>query len=438
MVLVAVQPVAAPAEVTQQRPVASQPAAPGSDSACQGSLFEVGCRHLEAGNATAAVRVLERAAAKYPARIDYALKLAEAYAASNQPEAAERLLTNLRALHPTDMATALALARNRARRGAWPAVVGMLRPVERRLGASGVLLLAEGLRRTGEESGSTAALRRGLERFPNDESLWLALIDILLGHGSYALAQQRIAEAQRRIGPSPQLHFRAAQAHFHLGEALGATTIREVPGGRTGQFSGRWLLVEERAEPQRFLCCPADSALYQLRRALDAGLDEPDAHILHALIWQRAGRPAVGYAILKAREAVLLESADSATLTTFAHLALEAGALSDFLRYARRQADRQPERRSQIMAEAYLSVAERYNERGDSASYAAFLRRALRLQPDNADMILRLADADWAAERRNEAVLGYRRVLERGPGPAERGRILERLAAWQASRADSP
>ena len=51
-----------------------------------------------------------------------------------------------------------------------------------------------------------------------------------------------------------------------------------VPGGRVGQFAGEWFLVEKRAEPDRFLCCPEASAFYALRRALDTGLDEPAAH----------------------------------------------------------------------------------------------------------------------------------------------------------------
>jgi tetratricopeptide (TPR) repeat protein len=376
--------------------------------------------------------------AKCPDRIDYALELAEAYAAAGRPEAARRLLENLGALHPRDMSIHLALARTHARRQAWQAVVDTLVPLEQSLKTDGVLLLGHAYRQTRNHSRATATIRRGLERFENDERLWLALIDTALERESYTLAQRRISEATRRIGPSPQLHFRAAQAYFHLGQALGPTAVRDVPGGRAGQFHGRWLLTEKRAKPHRFLCCPRNSALYQLRRALDAGLDEPEAHLLHALIWQQAGRPTVGFTVLKSREAVLLESADPTTTAIFARLALDADALSDFLRYSHLRAQRQRQEHDQIMAEAYLAVAERYNERGDSALYAAYLRRALELRPDDAKLMLRLADADWAAERHHDAVLGYRRVLERDLPLAEKRRILERMAAWQERQARNP
>jgi len=427
-----------PILAAQQRPAASQPATQAVTPAYGTSLFEAGCQKLHAGDAPAAVELLRRAVAKYPERADYALKLAEAYAAVGQPAAARRLLENLRALHPRDVPMHLALARIHARRHAWQAVADTLVPLEQSLETDGVLLLGQAYRQMGNHSRATATIRRGLERFENDEPLWLALIDTALERESYTLAQRRISAATRRIGPSPQLHFRAAQAYFQLGQALGPTAVRDVPGGRAGQFCGRWLLTEKRAEPHRFLCCPENSALYQLRRALDAGLDEPRAHLLHALIWQRAGRPTIGFAVLKSREAVLLESADPGTAAVFARLALDADALSDFLRYARLRAQRQPEQRDRIMAEAYLAVAERYSERGDNALYAAYLRRALELRLDDVKLMLRLADADWAAERHHDAVLGYRRVLERDPRPAERTRILERLAAWQERQAEVP
>jgi len=434
-VLIALVP---PILAEQQRPAASQPASQAVTPACGTSLFEAGCQKLQAGDAAAAVKLLRRAVAKYPERSDYALKLAEAYTLAGQPEAAQRLLENLGALHPRDVSIHLALGRVHARRHAWQAVADTLVPLEQSLETDGVLLLGQAYRQMANHSRATATIRRGLQRFENDERLWLALIDIALDGESYTLAQRRISEATQRIGSSPQLHFRAAQAFFHLGQALGPTAVRDVPGGRAGQFCGRWLLTEKRAEPHRFLCCPKNSALYQLRRALDAGLDEPGAHLLHALIWQQAGRPTIGFAVLKSREAVLLESADSATTAVFARLALDADALSEFLRYARLRAQRQPEQRDQIMAEAYLAIAERYNERGNNALYAAYLRRALELRPDDARLMLRLADADWAAERHRDAVLGYRRVLERDPRPAEKTRILERLAAWQERQAEVP
>jgi tetratricopeptide (TPR) repeat protein len=203
--------------------------------------------------------------------------------------------------------------------------------------------------------------------------------------------------------------------------------VIRVSGGRVGQFYDDWLLIEKRDEADRFLCCPPASALYTLRRALDAGLDEPAAHLLHARIWQQAGRPEIGLAILRSREALWLENASPETLATFAEIALAANALDDFLRYARLRAARQPQRRDEILFEAFTAVAERYNQRGDLTLSREFLRRAVALRPENVPVMLRLADAVWDTGGREEAATWYRRVLEREPAHPERRRILERL-----------
>jgi hypothetical protein len=42
--------------------------------------------------------------------------------------------------------------------------------------------------------------------------------------------------------------------------------------------------------------------------------------------------------------------------------------------------------------------------------------------------MLRLADCDWDAGRKEDSALLYRRVLETAPAHPERGRILQRLA----------
>jgi Tfp pilus assembly protein PilF len=167
--------------------------------------------------------------------------------------------------------------------------------------------------------------------------------------------------------------------------------------------------------------------LHALRRALDAGLDEPAAHLLHARIWQQAGHPEIGLAILQGREASWLESASAETLATFAEIALAANALDDFLRYARLHAAREPQRRTEILFDALAAAAERFNQRGDLTMSRELLRRAVALRPQNAATLLRLADAIYDSSGGAEAATWYRRVLEHQPNHPERRRILERL-----------
>ncbi|MFH1746874.1 MAG: hypothetical protein ABIG44_07485 [Planctomycetota bacterium] len=320
-------------------------------------LYQEGSARLAAGEHEAAIRLLERALAGAPARVEYAPTLAEAYLAADR-------------------------------------------------------------------AADTQAL---LKKYPTCEDLWLTWIDNAIRKKQWGVALRRSEKALRHLGTAPAVWYRAAQAHFELGPILKGAWVREVPNGQVGQFDDQWLLVERRG-PRRFLCCPAQSALFQLRRALDAGLEEPDAHVLHARIWHELGQSELGLVLLQQREAMLLDGADDARLVVFTELALKAGALDDYLRYSRLRAEHQSRQGDAIMGAAYLAVARRYAERGDVALHREFCHRALSLRPVDVELMLRIGDLEWAAERWPEAQILYRRVLQREPDHAQRTRILERIA----------
>lgn len=343
-------------------------------------------------------------------------------------DAAIEFLTRAVRQSPDDLGCVSELARAQALRQDWPAVRKLLAPVQDKLDPDLLVLLADACTRTGQARHAANVLERGLRRRPESEVLWLALLDRALESGRCASVLERIGEAREHLGPTPQLLFREAQAYYRLGQVLGRTRVIRVPGGRAGQFVDNRLLVREHGEPDRFLCCPPESALYALRRALDAGLDEPAAHLLHARIWQRAGQPEIALAILQGREALWLEDASAETLATFAEVALAADALDGFLRYARLHAAREPQRRDEILFDALTAAAERYNQRGDLTMSRELLRRAAALRPDDVPTLLRLADAVYDGGDQAEAATWYRRVLEHEPNHPQRRRILRRLA----------
>ena len=287
--------------------------------------------------------------------------------------------------------------------------------------------LAEAYSSIGQYTAAEKLLAPLVKQHPQNSRLWLSWIDLALHEQRWTTALARIKE---QSGADPELEYRLAQAYFGLGQVLGKAEIRVIPDGRAGRFVDRWLLVEPRG-PKRFLCCPEDSALYQLRRALDAGLDDPAAYLLHARIWRKLGKPKIGFALLKSREAFLLESPDPVVLETFAQLALAADAPAEYLHYWRLRSACDADRQEKLLGQGYTTVAEYYAQRGEVALHREFCRRALRLEPDNAELTLRLADAEWSSDRQAQAALLYSRVLELNPRHSARSHILERLAAWQ-------
>ncbi len=263
----------------------------------------------------------------------------------------------------------------------------------------------------------------------------LACIDAKLAHRQWAAALDLVRDFERQHGPTPPVDFRAAQAWFGLGQILGKVTVRQITNGRLGQFSGDFLLVEQRG-PDRFLCCTKDSALFRLRRALDAGFDQPAAHLLHARLWLALGKPELALALAKAHEPAILADAQPTELDALADIALQAGAPDDYLRYMRLRAARDPQEHDQTLAKAYLGLADYYAQRGDHDLEREFCYRAACLRPNDPALALRLADAEWLAQHYEPAARHYRQyLLHSPPQDAERQRVLERLATTPANSA---
>lgn len=247
-----------------------------------------------------------------------------------------------------------------------------------------------------------------------------------------ALTANRPSEALRRIAEAsirqdhPQLQWRAAQAYAALGQLTGTLSV-QTRGGHTGQFAGDVLLIEPRGS-DRFLCCPRASALFQVRQALDGGLRLPEAHLLHARCWLALERPQVALQVVRGAEAALLDDATPETLATLAQIALAADSLPDYLRYERLHARRDPEHRTALLSTAYLTAADRYSAQGDAAMCLHWLRRATRLRPDDAALLLRIADIEWADGNRAAAGDLYERLLLVAPENPQCSRARERLA----------
>jgi tetratricopeptide (TPR) repeat protein len=276
---------------------------------------------------------------------------------------------------------------------------------------------------TDAEALAAAALNDGAR----DAALLLACADCALILGRPALALERVRLGGAALAQQPEFQLRTALAYFAQGKFLGAARVRAVAGGRAGQFADGLLLVESRPGVETFLCCPPESALYPLRQALDGGLDLPEAHVLHARIWLRIGRPALARRILETRASALLQAPTVDTLAAFAEAALAAGDVPDFLRYARRRADAVERGGDEILFDAYVQAAERYAQRGDEALTIEWLRRAAELRPTDDGVLLRLADAEFDAGQPEAARPHYAQVLKLQPNHRERERIQARV-----------
>lgn len=438
--LAALGPPPAPAQTIPDSPAPAPAAAastlPPHDA---DALFAEGAARQAAGDAEAACAFFARAVARRPDRSDFGLALARAYGLTGRPDEARRLLENLAARAPENCEIRRALAALLLDARRFSDAAAHLGACERELDVPGVFLLVRALRGMNENARIDDLLERSVERLPDAIALWCAWLDAALDAGKPAVALRRCERYSRARVAAPALCYRAARAYFALGELLGRTEVREFADAGCGQFVADRLLVERRDGADRYLCSPPQSALFQVRLALDGGFDDPAAVLLHARIWQGIGRPETAFAIARSCEAALLESGDAATILTLMALAREAGAVADQLRYARAAAASRPAERERILFDAYEQAAEACNQRGDTDLYLGLLRRACRLRARDVPLLLKLADAEWRADRRAAAAERYERILAIDPAAAARSQALERVVEFrQQAEASAP
>lgn len=286
------------------------------------------------------------------------------------------------------------------------------------------------LRKSGDVDALRAQLEAAVRERPESLALRAAWIDEALASQRPATALRRWRETAEPLRGEAPLRLLAARAYFALDQAAGRSTVRRVEGGRLGQFRDGWLLLERRDGNERFWCCPQESGMYQLRRALDDGLDEPAAHLLHARLWIAIGRPATAWTIFTAREAELIEVADDAALAELIDTGLEVGAVGDALRLVKLRAARSGAQAAAVLAAGYERAADHYAAAGDVPLHADMLDRAVEQRPRDAALRIRAADAAWAAGRASAAAAHYEAAIALDAAWRSEPRVVERLAAW--------
>lgn len=268
---------------------------------------------------------------------------------------------------------------------------------------------------------------RAAAQVPNasaaDVAAWVGW---LVDHGRSGQAVEELTALGKRRPLTPELHWQAARAYFELDQLLGATTEQSFAEAAPGQFR-RNLYLLARRDGDRFTCCPQESAIYQLRCALDGGVSHPAIWLLAARVWQRLGDTTSAYQILKDHEPALLDAGDSAALALLAELALAAHEPADYLRLMRWLAAHDAGHQTDILYEAQRALAEYYAARGEDALSLDALRRAVTLKSENPTLVLELADREYDGGDRAAARRWYRRVLELAPWHSQRARLLERL-----------
>ncbi len=272
---------------------------------------------------------------------------------------------------------------------------------------------------------------------PDNPTAPYRLGEVYLRQKRYALAIDALDRARRLGIESPELHYHLATAYYKLQNCTGDFQTRVVIDGQAGRIEAGVFLIEPVAnEPMRFVVAPRDSALYQVHKALDGGLDEPEVRLLQADIWLCARRYSTARDIYATLQDSLPAKSRPAYEFSFAKACRGMDDLDGYLQHLRRAVALEPETYRPLLGDAYRHAAERCSSDGDLDDYIRYLRLATDETPVSPELHYLLGNALHEGGRKTEASRHWRITLELQPDHGDRLRMLELIRAIGSQAGD--
>ncbi len=443
----------APAQTTDDAPdeagadgaVAEAKAAPAKvsdeDAKKAAELYEGGRRLYFQGKYENAIKQLADAATTDPTKSSYKLLLAKAQRQAGHPDDAINALSDILEANPEHVEAAIALSELVTPEKQPQRVIAVLEPLLKyktdyplyHLLAQAYYQRASTLEEPDDIKDATDKARQYYEEAtrlnPRSADDHYQLGNIYLSQKQFA----RAATAYERAGElgidTPAYHFKLATVYYNLRNYLGRITTAEVIGGKVGQITpNRQLLIDPvPGRKDQFYVAERRSAIYQVFKAEALGIEMNELQFLKANIWQSARRYEKADDIYKGMQKKIKEEDTGLFWFYWARTALGLGDLETYLDRLDKAIKAQPEVYEPTLADAYVTVATRYHQRGEYDKYISFLTKAVETNPLSARLHLTLGDAYWQANDKDKAIEQYELVLELQPDHGRRVQLLNRI-----------
>ncbi len=264
--------------------------------------------------------------------------------------------------------------------------------------------------------------------------------------GNIYLNQQRFAKAAQSYETAGGLgydtgayHFKLASVYFNLHNYLGSVATGEVRGGKVGEIKNNLFLIDALpGAKDLFYAAGPRSAIYQVVKAQQQGIDLFEIHFLEANIWLSARRYAKADPIYKTLQEKVKKADAGLFWFYWATAALGLDQYDQYISRLERAIEAEPETYKSTLADAYVTVADRYHQQGDSAKYIEFLHKAVATNPLSARLHLMLGDAYWLENTRPKALEQYKLVLELEPDHSQRVHLLNRIRGQEETSGATP
>jgi len=392
-------------------------------------LFQDGRKLFFQGKYLEAAKKLEAAVDANPNKTGYQLLLAKAFRYGQQPEKAVKSLEGILKIDADHVEAAVQLAELVSPKQNPDRVIGVLQPLLKFKHDYPLYhLLAEAHYEKEQFDKAREYYEKAVKLNPKSQTDHYQL-------GNIYLAQKRFAKAAASYETAGQLgmssgvyHFKLASVYFNLRNYLGRVSTAEVIGGKEGQLKDQYFLVGDvPGQKDRFYVAGIRSAIYQARKAQEMGIDIFDIRFLEANIWLNARRYANADRIYGEIQEKVRKEDQGLFWYSWSQAALGLNDYEKYLARLNKAIEAAPDIYQGTLADAYVTIATRYHQRGDSQQYVEYLAKAVDSNPLSARLHLTLGDAHWLSNNRESAIEQYKLVLELEPNHSQRVRLLNRI-----------
>lgn len=406
------------AGVAHAAPATAPTTAPASDEAKAEALFKQGTDALYRSEYDKAVDLLKEAVKLDSTKSSYRMHLARAYRYAGKGQQAEALLAEILKQTPDHVEAGQMLSDIYAREENWKKVAETLEPLLKyRHDYTTYHLLAEAKFYLNDLEAARRYYEEALRLNPRSAGDHYQLGNIYLSGNFFALAADSYRKALDLDLHSPVLHYKLGSAYFNLRNYFGQATEVMVKSGKSETIHQEWFLIEPVPGKQdMWRAAPAASAVYQVAKAVAEGLeDRPDIRFLMANIYLNAGRFERAHQMFGQLEQSVPKEDKALFHYYYAQSAFGIGKYDDFLAQLQKAIALDAAAYQATLVDAYLKVADQYNQAGDLTKYIEYLGKAVEQSPQTASMHLLLGNAFEEAQQYDKAVTQWKMVLDLEP-----------------------
>lgn len=392
-------------------------------------LFQQGRKLFFQGEYEQSVETLTQAVELNPSKTGYQLLLAKGHRYAGQNDKAMEVLDRILENNPEHVDAGIDLAELLSPQKEPERVIQILEPLLKFNHDYPIYhLLAEAHYQLEDFKTAREYFEEATKLNPRNADDHYQLANIYLAQKHFAKSAQAYEEAGQLGMSSGVYHFKLASVYFNLHNYLGQVTTGEVIGGKPGDIKQQMYLIDAiPGKPDQFYVAGPRSAIYQTAKAKQMGIDIFDIDFLEANIWLSARRYEKAEQIYNRLQEKVAENDTGLFWFYRAQTALGLKRYDDYLERLNQAIQAEPDVYQSILADAYLTVAKGYNQRGENDRYLAYLRQAVQANPLSARLHLTLGDAYWVSGSSETAIKQYRLVLELEPDHPDRVRLLNRI-----------